>query len=228
MKEAVLISAQWSSECDRQSLLGDLSVSLLQHENSGSILNMSYHLSMCGLKTIFENQFRVGFGEKVSVFGSASRSSAKSCILGLECYFTFDIEQIHQMRHIFSPDRCPYLRQCCQLPRRDTLMKHFTDLAWIGPTCLLGVDIYLYFISLHHWFVSKLNKYFSPVCNLFCWQVEQMCVCLAQNLKLKVAEKKLIRFSFCRIVRIPVSVRLPAHAYYHYDNCLHTFLLLVV
>ena len=46
-------------------------------------------------------------------------------------------------------------------------MKHFTDFAWNAPTCPLGVDIYLYFISLHHWlvtgFVSKLNKYFTSL-----------------------------------------------------------------
>ena len=74
---------------------------------------------------------------------------------------------IHQMRHIFSPVWCAYLRQCCQLPRRDTLMKHFTDLACDAPTCLLRVDTYIYFISLHHWFVaafiSKLNKYFTSL-----------------------------------------------------------------
>ena len=114
---------------------------------------------------IFENWFRVDFGEKVSIFGLVFRSPSNSSILRSECYFTFDIVQIHQMRHIFSPDWYASLWRCCQLPRRDTLMKHFTDLACNAPMCPLGVDVF--FISLHHWFVagfvSKLNKYFTNV-----------------------------------------------------------------
>ena len=34
-------------------------------------------------------------------------------------HFWHILVQIHQMRHIFSPDWCSYLSQCCQLPRRD-------------------------------------------------------------------------------------------------------------
>ncbi len=177
--------------------------------------HVDIQLSMCWSKEIFKNRLWVSFEGKVFVCSS---------VLG------------HPQSHVLLGQNVISLLTLCRYARWDTFSAQIGMLTWDNvASCqegmlwwsilltLLRMDLHaslgltytytLYPCITSLWLVLLPNwTSISPACSLFCSQIEQIFVCLAQKSKPQLSGKKLTGFSFCWIIRICVSVRLPAHS----------------